>query len=80
MMLKLDIVRVFDLVSWSFLFQILSHLGFGPRWREWISILLSMASTRVLVNGVPSTLFLTPEAYAKAICSRRCFSLSSSTS
>lgn len=53
MMLKLDIARAFDSVSWPFLLQILSHLGFGPRWREWISILLATASTRVLVNGVP---------------------------
>ncbi|VAH64551.1 unnamed protein product [Triticum turgidum subsp. durum] len=58
MMLKLDIARAFDSVSWPFLLQILSHLGFDPCWREWISILLATASTRValvsmLVNGVP---------------------------
>uniref|UniRef100_M8CGH6 Protein MON2-like protein n=1 Tax=Aegilops tauschii TaxID=37682 RepID=M8CGH6_AEGTA len=32
MMLKLDVARAFDSVSWPFLLQILSHLGFGPRW------------------------------------------------
>uniref|UniRef100_A0A8R7QDM1 Reverse transcriptase domain-containing protein n=1 Tax=Triticum urartu TaxID=4572 RepID=A0A8R7QDM1_TRIUA len=53
MLLKLDITRAFGGVSWPFLLQILHHLGFGPRWREWISILLSTASTRVLIDGHP---------------------------
>lgn len=52
-LLKLDIARAFDSVSWPFLLQVLEHLGFGPRWREWISILISTASTRVMINGVP---------------------------
>lgn len=52
-MLKLNIARAFDSVSWPFLLQTLRRLGFGPRWREWVSILLSSASTHVLVNGVP---------------------------
>lgn len=34
-----------------FLLDVLRHLGFGTRWRKWVSILLSTASTRVLVNG-----------------------------
>ena len=53
LLLKLDIARAFDSVSWPFLLQLLQHLGFGPRWREWISMLLSTASTRVLINGHP---------------------------
>lgn len=53
MMLKIDIARAFDSVSWLFLLHILSHLGFGPCWREWIFILLSTTSTHVLVNGMP---------------------------
>ena len=52
-LLKLDIARAFDSVSWPFLLQVLQHMGFGPRWREWISILLSTAKTRVLINGHP---------------------------
>nr|XP_020191500.1 uncharacterized protein LOC109777266 [Aegilops tauschii subsp. strangulata] len=52
-LLKLDIARAFDSVSWPFLLEVLQHLGFGPRWRNWISILLSTASTKVLINGLP---------------------------
>uniref|UniRef100_A0A8R7TKT7 Reverse transcriptase domain-containing protein n=1 Tax=Triticum urartu TaxID=4572 RepID=A0A8R7TKT7_TRIUA len=53
MLLKLDIARAFDSVSWPFLLETLQHLGFGQRWRDWISILLSTASTRVMINGHP---------------------------
>lgn len=40
-------------MSWDFLLEVLSHLGFGPVWRNPISSLLSTASTQVLVNGDP---------------------------
>lgn len=51
--LKLDISKAFDSVSWGFLLEILTHLGFGPSWCNLISNLLRTASTRVLVNGQP---------------------------
>ncbi|XP_073360376.1 uncharacterized protein [Aegilops tauschii subsp. strangulata] len=53
MLLELDIARAFDSVSWPFLLETLQHLGFGQRWRDWISILLATASTRVMLNGHP---------------------------
>jgi hypothetical protein len=51
--LKLDISKAFDSVSWAFLIEVLSHLGFGPIWRNLISILLFTSSTQVLLNGSP---------------------------
>ena len=51
--LKLDISKVFDSVSWSFLLEILQHLGFGTTWCNLVSRLLTTASTRILVNGEP---------------------------
>jgi hypothetical protein len=51
--IKVDIAKAFDSVSWEFLLQLLSFMGFPRRWTEWISMLLSTASTRVLVNGRP---------------------------
>jgi hypothetical protein len=50
-LLKIDIAKAFDSVSWPFLLEVLQHMGFGQRWRNWISILLSTASTKILLNG-----------------------------
>ncbi|KAE8814645.1 Serine/threonine-protein kinase SMG1 [Hordeum vulgare] len=52
-MLKLDLTRAFDSISWPFLFEMLRQYGFGDRFREWIAILLSSSSTRIILNGVP---------------------------
>ncbi|KAM0916483.1 hypothetical protein ACQ4PT_010152 [Festuca glaucescens] len=52
-LLKLDISRAFDSLSWAFLIKILRKLGFPNIWINWIAISLQTASTRVLVNGEP---------------------------
>jgi len=55
--MKLDIQKAFDTVSWSYLLEVLQALGFGPRWREWVSILFRTAASRALLNGVPGGKF-----------------------
>jgi hypothetical protein len=50
--IKLDISKAFDTVNWSYLLDILSHLGFGRRWRDWISALWSTSSSSLL-NSMP---------------------------
>lgn len=50
-LLKIDIAKAFDSVSWPFLLEVLHHVGFPRRWTIWISILLSTTSTKVLLNG-----------------------------
>lgn len=52
-LLKLDISKVFDTVAWPFVLEVLEAWGFGQRWRDWIALLLSTASTRILLNGQP---------------------------
>lgn len=52
-LLKLDISRAFDSVSWPSLLEVMQQLGFGQIWRDIISGLLSTSSTRVLLNGIP---------------------------
>ncbi|WVZ84806.1 hypothetical protein U9M48_031793 [Paspalum notatum var. saurae] len=55
-LLKLDFSKAFDTVSWSFLIEVLQHLGFGRRWCNLMCLLLSTSTTQVMVNGVPSRL------------------------
>jgi hypothetical protein len=57
-LLKLDLTRAFDSISWSFLFEVLRRMGFGERFLKWVSVLLYTANTRVLVNGVPGRRFV----------------------
>lgn len=52
-MFKLDITKAFDTVSWPFMLEVLTHLGFGRRWRTLICNLLYTSSTRILLNGEP---------------------------
>jgi hypothetical protein len=51
LLLKIDIAKAFDSVSWPFLLEVLHHIGFPRRWTNWIAVLLSTASTKVLLNG-----------------------------
>jgi hypothetical protein len=53
MLLKIDIVKTFDTVRWPFLFDLLRHMGFLQRWINWMDVLLSTTSTRILLNGSP---------------------------
>lgn len=50
-LLKLDIAKAFDSVSWEFLIELLRHLGFGSKWRDCIAVLLGSSSTTVCING-----------------------------
>jgi hypothetical protein len=50
--LKLDVEKVFDTVSWPYLLDSLHARGFSSRWCNWISIILSSSSSRVLLNGI----------------------------
>lgn len=49
---KLDISKAFDSVSWAFLLQVLRKLGFGQIWCDIISGLLTISSTKILINGL----------------------------
>jgi hypothetical protein len=51
--IKLDISRAFDSVNWLYLLDIMSFIGFGQRWRNWISSLWCTASSNYLLNGEP---------------------------
>lgn len=51
LLLKLDISKAFDTLSWPFLLEVLQAHGFSHTWRRWIESLLSSVSSRINVNG-----------------------------
>jgi hypothetical protein len=53
LLLKVDLAKAFDLVSWPFILDLLQHMGFSRRWINWILILLSTGNTKILLNGQP---------------------------
>lgn len=53
MLLKLNINKSFDSVSWPFLIEIKKQLGFEQIWRDIICGLLASSSTQVMLNGFP---------------------------
>jgi hypothetical protein len=41
------------MVSWSYLLDIMSFIGFGIQWRNWVSALWASTSSSFLINGNP---------------------------
>ncbi|CAL1355157.1 unnamed protein product [Linum trigynum] len=51
LLIKLDIEKAFDNVSWSCLFTVLARLGFKEKWRQWILGAVCSPTISVLING-----------------------------
>jgi hypothetical protein len=47
LLFKLDISKAFDSVRWDYLLELLQRRGFLPRWRSWVSSLLSTATSKL---------------------------------
>lgn len=56
--LKIDLSKAYDRVSWEFILHILSAMGFPDSWLGWIRECISSVSYSVLVNGEPSNTIL----------------------
>lgn len=52
-LIKLDISKAFDTVSWEYLLEMLGSRGFSARWTDWITAILKTSSSTVLLNGCP---------------------------
>lgn len=49
--IKMDIMKAFDTVKWSYLMTILIHMNIPERIRNWIYICISTPSFSVNING-----------------------------
>ena len=50
-LVSLDQEKAFDRVNHSFLFKLLSHLGFGSCFIKWVSTLYKGANVKIILNG-----------------------------
>lgn len=58
---KVDFEKAFDSLDWNFLDSIMSQMGFGYTWRNWIKCCLNSTFGSVLVNGSPTLEFKNKE-------------------
>jgi hypothetical protein len=56
-MFKIDFYKALDSVSWDYLDDIMSYMGFGRKWRNMIYECISSSKLLVLINGSPSKEF-----------------------
>jgi hypothetical protein len=57
MLLKLDLSKSFDKISWDYMQEMLLAFGFDKLWVTWILNLTSSAFFSILINGAPSRPF-----------------------
>jgi hypothetical protein len=57
MLIKLDLSKYFDRLSWQYMNSLLAAFGFNKDWINWIMKLTTSAFFSILVNGVPSQPF-----------------------
>lgn len=55
LLLKLDVEKSFDLIRWDYLLDLLQHHGFPSRLRNRVTTLWATSSSRVFLNGIPSS-------------------------
>lgn len=55
--MKLDFEKAFDKIEHQMILTIMKQKGFGERWCDWVSKIMSSASSSVLLNGILGNLF-----------------------
>jgi len=56
-LMKMDFHKAYDTVDWEAMDLVMEAMGFGLKWRSWISQCLSTASISLIINGSPSKPF-----------------------
>lgn len=52
-LLKLDLEKAFDTVEHEEILNVMAAMGFPSQWNAWMKVIFSLASSPVLLNGVP---------------------------
>lgn len=53
MLLKIDLSKAFDSLSWMYIQKTLYAFGFSPTWVRWVMSLISSSFFSILINGIP---------------------------
>lgn len=56
-LIKLVLEKAYDYTDWEFLDFIISHKGFGSKWRSWIHGCLVSSHFSILINATPKGFF-----------------------
>nr|GEX37021.1 RNA-directed DNA polymerase, eukaryota, reverse transcriptase zinc-binding domain protein [Tanacetum cinerariifolium] len=51
MVFKVDFAKAYDSIRWDYLDDVLDSIGFGSKWRSWISGSLLSGMTSIIING-----------------------------
>lgn len=57
MMIKLDLAKAYDRLSWEYLQKILKSYGFDDRWIDWVMSMITMPIMSILLNRTPIEAF-----------------------
>eukprot|EP00253_Pinus_taeda_P035979 PITA_35979 len=57
MIIQLDLAKVYDKLSWSYIREVLKACGFDHNWIRWVRALVTTTSFSFLPNGSPSRTF-----------------------
>ncbi|XP_071715003.1 uncharacterized protein [Rutidosis leptorrhynchoides] len=52
LLFKVDFEKAFDCLNWGFLLEVMTSMGFGSKWRQWIFSCLNSATISILEVGI----------------------------